>query len=104
MLFTSFITRRQEERKIDDMADDRRMQTRDLTPEQMLSKSKKNFQIKNTDILSIQGKKDLFAHYNLKFLLKTGEKTVKINFSVDKDRNKEIKTLLSKLYPTQFQG
>jgi len=72
---------------------------RDLSPDDMLAKGERNFQIKYSDIVSVELKRGLFQ---LKIKIKTNKNVVHA-FTLDKNRFKEARQLLERSIPQKFK-
>jgi len=105
--FTLFISawgsRRQEKEKLGEIASERRRKSKNLNPDQLLTKGQQNSQIRFDDIVSVRVKKSIFLHYNLQFTMSVNGRQFNRNFGIDKEHVDQIQPLLEKLLPTKYK-
>jgi len=88
-------TRHVEKEKRDEMTASQRGWMRDLSPDDMLAKSERNYQIRYNNVVSVEIKRGIFQS-TIKF--KTN-KNVVYSFNLQKDMLKEARRLLEKSIP-----
>lgn len=104
--FSIFISsrgaRRKEDKQRDEIAADRHRKSRNLSPDELLARSDHNFEMKNSNIVSIQMKRNIAGRYNIKFHLNISGRKLSRNFSIEKGQVPEAKQLFTRVFQEKF--